>query len=30
MGIYFNEYILNNLKVIEKTNKNVFIIDPEE
>ena len=30
MGIYYNEYILNNLKVIEKTNKTVFIVDPEE
>jgi hypothetical protein len=30
MGIYHNEYILNNLKIIEKTDKMVFIIDPEE
>jgi len=30
LGIYHNEYILNNLKIIEKTNKMVFIIDPEE
>jgi hypothetical protein len=30
MGIYYNDYILDNLKIIEKSQQTVFIVDPEE
>lgn len=29
MGIFDDEYILNNLKIIEQTDKIVFLVDPE-
>jgi hypothetical protein len=30
LGIYYNPYVLNNLKIIEKSAKTIFLIDPEE
>ena len=29
MGIYDDDYVLNNLKIVQKTYKTAFIVDPE-